>query len=175
MLAKVSGLKSNKYMAAGTEQVRLFAQAELEAIAGRYPEELATDLEGLVGAFEGFQPPRTIPVFMVQDEWDPLLLHATIGKDRPANVGECVVAGLGFVTDNFGKNVEPTHTSFSRRVRLTREYMTGEGFVDYAKRVRELTDDEVEVGKHFFVYGVALGVRIRREIRTSLKPFTPAA
>lgn len=144
--------------------VRLGDQTQLDTIAQKYPYELVTDAEGLQDAFANFVPPESIGALLIDNGESGRTL--TITGERKIDIEGCVEAGLNFVTVGDGDpNHQYRHSLEGDRSRAVRAFMETEGFRDHINRVREETDDPTTIGRHFFVYGVALGVKIRQGAR----------
>ena len=144
--------------------IRLGGQTQLDVIVQQYPYELVADAGSLQEAFANFIPPESIGAVLVDDGESRKTL--TITGERKIDIEGCVETGLSFVTVGDGDPDHPYRQSLEGdRRRAVRAFMETEGFRDHINRVIEETADQIAIGRHFFVYGVALGVKMRQGAR----------
>lgn len=143
----------------------IFGEAHLAALAERNPDDLTVGNDELQQAFAGFEPSMAILYDRTDDEErGTYTIHFT--GERGVSAVECAINGLQYVRPpvEFERADAPT---FYGRCRAARLFMESEEGRQYTKSVLEQGLDAESVYRHFFVYGVALGLKMRREAQVS--------
>lgn len=131
--------------------LRILTRGHLEALATAYPTDLNTQPEDLLQTFDELRIPIA-HTLLVDRTW------RKVGDDLSPDFEQCVLTGLSHVA----WGIEAGAKSIGTRERAVKELLHRPTFEDQVARVR--TEVELdETARHFFVYGLALGISIRHE------------
>lgn len=131
--------------------VRIFTRDHLAALATAYPADLNTRAEDMLTVFDELRMPAA-HTLLVDSAW------RKVGDDLSPDFEQCVFSGLSRVA----WGIEEGAKRIGTRERAVKGLLHRPAFEDQVARVR--TEVELdEAARHFFVYGLALGISIRHE------------
>jgi hypothetical protein len=133
--------------------VVLLQRPHLEALTVAYPDDLTVEPATVLASFDEFQMP--IQHGIVVDE-----RYRKIGDDLYSDINQCVFSGLSYVTLSVRHHGEPRR-SYSRE-RAVKSHLEDPSMHRSITRITENAELD-DAARHFFIYGVALGVGMRHE------------
>ncbi len=131
--------------------IRLLNRDHLISLVTAYPADINTRTDDLLATLDGFEMP-VAHTLLIDETW------RKVGDDISPDFTQCVLAGLSHVV--LGFEVGPKRVG--SRERPVKELLGGQSFQNQIARIRAEAELD-EAGRHFFVFGVALGISIRHE------------